>query len=368
MRRLLGLLFVFSVVLGTGCGGGEETTGSDSVSAETTATESSPPPSEAEARAFAEAVNLKASDISLVDLEVTAPEKDSESEDFIDCLGVEPTELASIESEELRSTASQEEILQLSSEVSVFPTASEAMEALELFDSDDGRRCIEALLENGDLEGEARFGNVRTSDLPLFEPSNEIGIKAESAVIVGDGDATQSLPFFLNARGFTEGPAVVFALTIRTSEPPEEGIEKEAMASVRGRAEMYSLEGGVTPPSTGGAATGAETPRGTSSTPSEWTERWCEVEIGDSREEATATMGTYPTEEDSGKIPHIPEIELNDQGENVNEGPPLPLGSDTWEAAGTYQFNAFFDTNERMQQLDFAGPESEIDCAVTRIR
>jgi hypothetical protein len=109
------------------------------------------------------------------------------------------------------------------------------------------------------------------------------------------------------------------------------------------------------------------TPSGTRSVPSEWTDRWCTVKIGDTREEATAKMGAYPTEEDSGKIPLIPYVKIGPDGQNENEGPPIPAGSDTWEAAGTYQFNAFFDKDLRVQQLDFNGPKDELACAIIRI-
>jgi hypothetical protein len=109
------------------------------------------------------------------------------------------------------------------------------------------------------------------------------------------------------------------------------------------------------------------TPSGTRSVPSEWTDRWCAVKIGDTREEATAKMGAYPTEEDSGKIPLIPYVKIGPDGQNENEGPPTPAGSDTWEAPGTYQFNAFFDKDLRVQQLDFNGPKDELPCAIIRI-
>jgi hypothetical protein len=68
------------------------------------------------------------------------------------------------------------------------------------------------------------------------------------------------------------------------------------------------------------------TPSGTRSVPSEWTDRWCTVKIGDTREEATAKMGAYPTEEASGKIPLIPYVKIGPDGQNENEGPPTLLG------------------------------------------
>jgi hypothetical protein len=99
----------------------------------------------------------------------------------------------------------------------------------------------------------------------------------------------------------------------------------------------------------------------------EWPERWCQVKPGFSRLQVSRIMGAVPTEADSGKIPHIPYIKLNENGENENEAPPTPAGSDTWEAPGSYQFNAFYDPSLHVQQLDFGGPDSELPCATTRV-
>jgi hypothetical protein len=94
----------------------------------------------------------------------------------------------------------------------------------------------------------------------------------------------------------------------------------------------------------------------------EWPARWCGVQIGDSRDDVTRKMGAYPTEQDSHKIPLIPPIR---HGEST--APPEPAGSDTWEAPGSYQFNAFFDTSLRVQQLDFSGPSRSLPCSLIRV-
>lgn len=100
---------------------------------------------------------------------------------------------------------------------------------------------------------------------------------------------------------------------------------------------------------------------------SEWPERWCRVRIGANREQVSEIMGAVPTEADSGKMPLIPPIKLNARGENENEGPPRPAGSDTWQAPGSYSFNAFYDRALRVQQLDFEGPARELGCASIRV-
>jgi hypothetical protein len=99
----------------------------------------------------------------------------------------------------------------------------------------------------------------------------------------------------------------------------------------------------------------------------EWPDRWCRVRIGMTREQVVRTMGSYPTDQDSGKIPKIPEITGSPSGKVENAAPPEPAGSDTWEAPGTYQFNAFFDLDLRVQQLDFGGPAPRLSCPSIRV-
>jgi hypothetical protein len=94
----------------------------------------------------------------------------------------------------------------------------------------------------------------------------------------------------------------------------------------------------------------------------EWPQRWCEIKIGDTREEVVVAMGAYPTEENSRKIPLVPPM----RNGKINS-PPEAAGSDTWEAPGSYQFNAFYDTNLRVQQLDFEGPPRTLPCAAIRV-
>lgn len=99
----------------------------------------------------------------------------------------------------------------------------------------------------------------------------------------------------------------------------------------------------------------------------EWPSRWCQVKVGASREAVVVAMGSYPTQQDSHKIPLIPYVHLNARGEDLNEAPPMAAGSDTWQAPGSYQFNAFYDTSLHVQQLDFGGPASKLPCATTRV-
>lgn len=100
----------------------------------------------------------------------------------------------------------------------------------------------------------------------------------------------------------------------------------------------------------------------------EWPERWCEVEIGDSREQVSRVMGAVPTKAGSTVMAHIPYVHLNAQGENENEAPPPAAGADTWATGDPYLFNAFYDESLHVQQLDFAGPDNMIPCSDTRIR
>ncbi len=78
-------------------------------------------------------------------------------------------------------------------------------------------------------------------------------------------------------------------------------------------------------------------------------------------------MGSYPTTQNSHRTPLIPYVKINANGENENEAPPQAAGSDTWEAPGSYQFNAFYDRSLHVQQLDFGGPGRELPCAAIRV-
>jgi len=101
----------------------------------------------------------------------------------------------------------------------------------------------------------------------------------------------------------------------------------------------------------------------------EWPDRWCEVQIGDSREKVAQIMGAPPTKADSGVLAHIPLIHLNNRGENANEGPGPAATSDTWAVRipDLVLFNAFYDASLHVQQLDFAGPDGFIPCPDTRV-
>lgn len=101
----------------------------------------------------------------------------------------------------------------------------------------------------------------------------------------------------------------------------------------------------------------------------EWPQRWCEVQVGDSREEVARIMGAPPTEADSTMLAHIPPIHLNSSGENTNEGPGPAETTDTWavRAPELVLFNAFYDASLHVQQLDFAGPDDFIPCSDTRV-
>ena len=85
--------------------------------------------------------------------------------------------------------------------------------------------------------------------------------------------------------------------------------------------------------------------------PSEWLTLWCQATTDMTRDALWQLMG-MPTAPDSGVIPLIPS----------GTQPPSPNGSDTWQAAGTYQFNAFYSTKLTVQQLDFNGPDNKLGC------
>ena len=115
-----------------------------------------------------------------------------------------------------------------------------------------------------------------------------------------------------------------------------------------------------------------ELPAGVTDEPSqglvaEWPKRWCRAAIGISRVQVVRVMGAVPTEASSRKIPLIPPLHIGARGQVENHAPPAPAGSDTWEAPGSYQFNAFYDPSLHVQQLDFSGSEQELACPIVRV-
>ncbi len=88
----------------------------------------------------------------------------------------------------------------------------------------------------------------------------------------------------------------------------------------------------------------------------DWPTLWCQAEVGMTRRRLATLMGP-PTMPDSGMVPYI----------SVDASPPDPVGSDTWSAPGSYSFNAFYDSDLRVQQLDFGGPDTEIACNRVRV-
>lgn len=89
----------------------------------------------------------------------------------------------------------------------------------------------------------------------------------------------------------------------------------------------------------------------------DWPTLWCQARLGMTRDELANLMGPPPYP-DSGRIPLV----------DIDRRPPEPVGSDTWEAPGTHQYNAFYDRNLRVQQLDLNGPDDAIRCSPERIR
>jgi hypothetical protein len=107
-----------------------------------------------------------------------------------------------------------------------------------------------------------------------------------------------------------------------------------------------------------GGATGNGTNPEAGAKVEQWPDLWCEAYVGMTKIELEDLMGPA-TDPDSNKIDLIGSID--------QESPPEPAYSDTWEAAGSYQYNAFFSTDDTVQQLDFNGPEGEIGCDDVRV-
>ena len=73
-------------------------------------------------------------------------------------------------------------------------------------------------------------------------------------------------------------------------------------------------------------------------------------------------MGAYPTDQNSHKIPLIPRVHAG-----ASPQPYEPGGSDTWEAPGSGEFNAFYDKDLRVRQLDIGGRPTNSPCPAVRV-
>lgn len=89
-----------------------------------------------------------------------------------------------------------------------------------------------------------------------------------------------------------------------------------------------------------------EEPEITKATVQEWAKKWCSLEIGMTRAKVKSIMGPPSTEFD-GSGGDAPQLDYN--------------GFD-------YQFNVFFDIDDKVKQLDFAPGDDaiSIDCEATR--
>jgi hypothetical protein len=350
-----------------GCGSSDGSTTPPAGVESTGASQESPPPTKAEARRYAEAVNLHESDFPPGKFEVGDPEQEPDDEEFTRCLNRGFDSVLALESADFSKTVG--EIYEsVGSEVEVLPSPADASQTISELQGGEGADCAVKVVESvSDDNDEFHFGKVEVTGIPGDHPEDEVALRIETALIANEGDG--SIPLSFDIRSFAAGPAFISLFTAKSGDDPPSNAEEEAyVAILRDRASEFSLEGGVSPPEDAEESGARTVPEEFRSEPDEWPERWCEVKIGDSREQVVKTMGAYPTEEDSSKIPLIPYIQPNNAGENENEAPPEAAGSDTWETAGTYEFNAFFDPSLHVQQLDFSGPAKELDCGTTRVK
>jgi hypothetical protein len=280
------------------------------------------------------------------------PSDEQTNENFLRCIGVDFTDLTEIGDADSKDFK-QGDASQVSSNGSIFKTDAEAKTAGDRYAAaltgPKAADCFEGQLHNQlekdpDTAGKVKIGDIELGELNVTPPS---GIRKYRAVRVRIAIEVQniSIDLFADDVVMQQGDAVVEVTTTAHYAPLDSTLRDQLVQTVASRM------------SNGGSA---ETATGTAENfVRRWPSLWCSAKVGMSRSALHSLMGP-PTEPDSGKIPLIPHVGAT--------SPPEPQGSDTWQAPGSYQFNAFYDPALHVQQLDFNGPKSALPCSDSRVK
>jgi hypothetical protein len=259
MRRTAAILVLAMSVLLAGCGGAAHTAATSTASSSAATTTPAPgagsrpggaPPARsgeaAKARAFAIAVNLKASDLpgfhpSSDQRHQSAAEKRLEPE-LTKCVGgsgarAEATEVSSKSFERGRSIVTQS----VSSQVTVARTAALAARELAAIHSGHLQSCLasyfKALLASEDLHG-AKVGPVSTKQgsPPASGAQGSFGLRFIQTVTLHG----VRIPFYVDILGFVKGRAQVSLFTFGVLRPFPAALEEQLFSVLLERAKEHS--------------------------------------------------------------------------------------------------------------------------------
>lgn len=338
MKRLMVLLALASVgTLLVACGGEDSTETDPGGGSSTDGDRAESSASDAEASRLADAALLRLSDFPQGwRAEPSEDDDDDECGDVANEFDVQ----AKSESDDF----SEGEFPTAASAAASFRSEAEAEDAFSALTERSLAECyaelLQSLIEDGGATSETSFGELNVGNLGNQSAATQFAVEAEAEgttvslyvdLIVVRVSSVASIYLFVDVFSPFDtadeeeivGSAVARAAKATGSDVPADELEERAA-----EAEVVSAD---------------------------WPETWCKARIGMTRNGLVELMGE-PTERDSGRIPLIPDIE------NI---PPDPVGSDTWEVAGSGEYNAFYDTDLNVQQLD--GP-SDIGCSEIRAK
>jgi len=338
MKRLMVLLVLVGIgALLVACGGknSTETDPGAGSSSESDRTESTA--SDAEASALVDAALLQLADFPHG---WRAEASDDDEEDVCGDLSEEFDVQAERDSDQF----SEGELPAALSAAAALSSDDEAEEALAAWTDPGLMECfadeLQSTVEDEGANADASFGELNVGDLGDESGATQVVVETETEGV--------SVDVYVDLIAVRVGPVASFYLFIDVFSPFNTASEEEIVGSAVAR---VAEAAGSDVPGDNLEKRAAEAEVAST----DWPEAWCKARIGMTRNGLVELMGE-PTERDSGRIPLIPDIE------NI---PPDPVGSDTWEVAGSGEYNAFYDTDLKVQQLD--GP-SEIGCSEIRAK
>ena len=201
----------------------------------------------AQAAAFAGAVNLRATDLPRFKNLGLAPEpqpKTSTSDpEFARCARVGPTRyLASVQSPGFTRGRVRSHIELVTSKVIVLPTASLAARGLTTLTSTRGRSCFARLLAQPEstntTKSHLRIDRVSWSSPPLPPAAHGFKVRV-TGVLAGIHIRNQPTHIYIDMLGFSNGPAEIYLLDTGWKSPARSSTEHRLLSLLYSRAEAH---------------------------------------------------------------------------------------------------------------------------------
>jgi hypothetical protein len=339
MKRLMVLLALAGIgALLVACGGAGSTETDPGAGSSSEGDQTESTASDAEASRLADAALLQ-----LADFPQGWRAEASDDDDEEDVCG-DLSEEFDVQAERESDQFSEGEVPTALSAAAVLNSDDEAEEALAVLTNPSLTECfadeLQSVAEDEGANADASFGELNVGNLGDESNATQVVVETETEGV--------SVDLYVDLIAVRVGPVASFYLFVDVFSPFDTASEEEIVGSAVAR---VAEAAGSDIPADDLEKRAAEAKVASA----DWPEAWCKVRIGMTRDGLVDLMGE-PTERDSGRIPLIPDIE------NV---PPDPVGSDTWEVAGSGEYNAFYDTDLNVQQLD--GP-SDIGCSEIRAK